>query len=326
MTAPTDAQAGTKTDAVMVSAEGTKSEGPGPAAAGRPSSEQSRANSGQNLGPSSKNPSKKDITAQAETKPNIGNKTEASAIEPEAGARTSSDGVADPANSGATDLARITLKVRAIAWKPRLIRDAIVPTLPVRVGESDAAGLSRELLLKEKRDGMPETFRTPVIHCGITLQIDPAAGGGVMHWDGESLAQSVQGSVKGDRVDLVWLAGQQVFGSRVLTDAAGLQIARVIFVPDGSALLELIGKTQAVFWVGVNRSPKDDRPNTGQKASRFAWTVLRGAAPHLSWSDDDVWSGGRGGCMKILLNQQSDGRVLVALVDRVTGWSLSGEL
>lgn len=263
---------------------------------------------------------------EAETKTKAGDKIKPSETVPETSEPAATGDASDLASAGVAGLKRVTLKVGAIAWRTRLVRDAIVPTLPVRVGEGDAVDLSRELLLKEKRDLMPETFRAPVIHCGISLRVDPTLGGRALRWEDESEIRLAQGSVQGVRAELVWPAGAQAQGARILRDADGKQIARVVINPDGSVALELLGGTRAVFWVGITRSPKDEARKAQPAKSRFGWQVLRGAAPHLSWRDDDSWPGGQGSRLEVVLDQQPAGRVGVALVDRVSGWSLIGEL
>lgn len=225
------------------------------------------------------------------------------------------------------DLREVKIEIRVPVWKNEITRDAIVPTLPVLISESDAAELSRNILLAEKRKLLPETFRSPVIHYGIELQVDPALGSQPMAWTAMTEDRAaMQGSVQGNRVELVWLAGTAGEGKRVLKNAEGVAVARVIFTRDGVIRLELVGKTRAIFWIGVARSPRDGAAAKDQKPGRFAWQVVRGVAPHLSWRDDAVWPGGRGLRLEVALNNKPVSRTMVAIVDRLTGWSFSGEL
>jgi hypothetical protein len=319
-------QPGGKTDAVPAAGESQKSNDSGVANTGPSSPNQSGASAEKSALTGGRPQSQTERASGSKAQPEAGDKAESSETTPEASEPPAIEAAAGPASAGALDPKRVTIKVAAITWKPRLVRDAIVPTLPVRVGESDAADLSRELLLKEKRDLMPETFRTPVIHYGITLQIDPAFGGRRLHWEEESVVRLVQGSVQGFRVELVWPAGGQVQGAQILRDADGKKIARVVFHPEGNIDVELTGDARAVFWVGVTRSPKDDLMQAKQTKPRFGWQVVLGTAPHLSWRDDAAWPGGQGNRLEVVLNSQPTRRVVVALLDRVSGWSLTGEL
>lgn len=235
------------------------------------------------------------------------------------------DETRDSATAPAVDFSKTVIEFRVPDLELKLIRDAIVPTLPVLVGESDAAELSRNILLKEKRDLMPETFRAPVIHYGIVLELDTALGGQGLEWEAALADREMQRSVRANRAELVWRAGVIREGERVLIRSDGKQAARVIFAQDGSFRIELLGKTKAVLWIGVALSSKDGVFDKDQRPARFGWQVLRGVAPHLSWINDDSWSGGRRCRLEVLLNNKPASRTVVAIVDHLTGWSFSGE-
>ncbi|MBK9991426.1 MAG: carboxypeptidase regulatory-like domain-containing protein [Verrucomicrobia bacterium] len=268
-----------------------------------------------------------------------GNAADAAQAEPKADEKTmDAENAAEPEAEPALDEAFISgavsrekprevkIEIRVPVWKCKMTRDAIVPTLPVLIGESDAAELSRNILLAEKRKLLPETFRSPVVHYGIGLQVDPALGSQPMAWTVTSGDRAMQGSVQDNRGELVWLAGTAGEGKRVLKNAEGVEVARVVFARDGVVRLELVGNTRAVFWIGVARSPMDGAAAKDQKPGRFGWQVLRGTAPHLSWRDDDVWPGGRGLRLEVALNNKPVSRTMVGVVDRLTGWSFSWEL
>jgi len=264
--------------------------------------------------------------ADSHAEPKAGDKLKPVEKEAESVATTAPDEASVSEAVTAVDLRKTLVEIRVPAWKCSLTRDAIVPTLPVLIGESDAADLSRNILLEEKHSLLPETFRVPVIHYGVTLQVDPALGGQALEWDSTRADRAMQESVQGNRAEFVWLAGTVGEAEKVLRNSAGAQAARIIFTRDGSIRLELVGKTRAVFWVGVSRSPKDGMPPKDQKPARFGWQVLRGTAPHLSWRDDDSWPGGRGLRLEVVLNNKPVGHTVVGIVDRITGWSFSGEL
>jgi hypothetical protein len=237
----------------------------------------------------------------------------------------SSSGDAGPDHPGLVQRGRI----RASAWKARLVRDATVPTLPVAAGQPETLTATRDGMMSRQRENMPRTFRAAATRSGFVLEFAPAAAGKTdrPRWRDASGAEPAGAIVQGNRAELDWTGPVPVRGREYhLVEAGGRELAQISAGPDGAPVLKTAKNVHGWYWVGVEQAPADDTgPANGD--SRFEWKLISGEAVPLAWRCDDHWRGGRG--QRIVIPLESTGAAAsyaLALVDRISGWAMTCEI
>lgn len=215
------------------------------------------------------------------------------------------------------------------AWRAKLVRDVIVPTVPRGAGEPEQL----ETLVQETADAtqkrMPEMFRSPAEHVGFVFVVDErfAARRGVLRWTDEKGGTVALGSVNGPRAEIEWTAAESKrFVSASLRAANGTELVSLILDRQGRLTLRGVPEVKAWLWLGLRRPATE----IGEMA-RVAWlkrlTWRSGDAEEVptGWIRNDAWLNGRGHRVDIPLDAaaSSSDTFAVTLFDRQTGWSLS---
>lgn len=220
-------------------------------------------------------------------------------------------------------------RIRASAWKARLVRDATVPTVPVAAGQRETLTETRDSIVSRQRENMPRTFRAAATRSGFALEFAPAAGGESdrPRWRDASGAEPASATVQENRAELDWAGPVPLRGQEYhLGYADGRELAQISAGPDGAPVLKTEKNVHGWYWVGVERASADDTgPANGD--SRFEWKLLSGEAVPLAWRCDDHWRGDRG--QRIVIPLESTGAAAsyaLALVDRVSGWAMTCEI
>jgi hypothetical protein len=236
-----------------------------------------------------------------------------------------------PAISDEVELVQRT-GVRVTPWAPQLVEDVIVPTEPVRVGEDDAVETKREKLLQEQKSRMAQTFKNPVVQGGCAFDLPPETNGatGRPRWRDANGASPEGATVQGGRAEIVWPGGMPPrAASYVLSASDGREIARVSTDPDGELVCQVRQDVRSWYWIGIGQAASDSGGAVAEQGTpRFEWQLLHGPEIPASWHRDDHWLGGRGHRIELPLGEQTGGLTgcTLALVDRLTGWALVGEI
>jgi len=201
-------------------------------------------------------------------------------------------------------------RIRATAWKARLLRDAILPTRPVTAEEEDALESMREKILRQRALQMPGAFRQPRVRTGFALMIQDRS----LHWRDDAGREPPGATVRGGRAELGWSDGAPPRNANyTLLDGNGRESARISFDQAGVPRLEMISAARASYWAAVEKAPAD----------MFEWRLLKDRAVPASWGRDV-----HGSRVDIPLDATTArvGSYEIALVDPATGWALVGNV
>jgi hypothetical protein len=219
-------------------------------------------------------------------------------------------------------------EIHASAWKPRLVRDTILPTRPVTAAEEEAVENMRKKLLQEQSALMPATFKQPQATSGFALEIPASAvdAKNPPQWRDAAGLPPVGATVQGNRAELAWSAARPMRNSDlVLAYPDGREIAHVRFDETGTPALKAAPGTRAWYWAGIESSPVDKTAaSSHQSESSFDWRLSSGASVPASWLQNDRWLAGQGRRIDIPLSdpEARRGNYGLALVDPSTGWAI----
>ena len=205
-------------------------------------------------------------------------------------------------------------QISASAWKPQMVQDVIVPTLPVPASRKESLEAMRAQLQKTQREHMPPTFRQPEVWHGIILEL-PEAGPEMPRWRDAPPGASVQGN----RAELAWSSQPSPIRSEyILETHAGDELARVSVEATGAMVVKAAPSVRGRYWAGIAQAA----------GHRFMWRLLSGEAIPATWRVEEDWREGRGQrvSMPLGLGAASRSNYSVALVDSLSGWALTGEI
>ncbi len=239
---------------------------------------------------------------------------------------TDEEGVAPAASSECSKLALVeavkasvplvatgkmsSVVIYSTRWEARLLRDAIVPTLPVRQGEDDAAEFSRQKLIQEQAARLPLVFKMPRTRRGFEFEL-PGEGA---RWQVFAGSSRVEATVVEKRADLTWGGESLPRGSLpVLRFADGREAVRLTADTEGSVTLTTAEGVRArlsleVAFDGAERGG-------GEHAGRLTWLV--NGIPPLRTSLDDQRI-----FIPVVFLGQGDAQLEVSLNDAESGWAL----
>jgi hypothetical protein len=212
-----------------------------------------------------------------------------------------------------------TVELTMAAWETRLVRDAIVPTFPVRAGEDDGVEATREKLISEQNARLAETFKHPATRRGFVFELPSAQPGEGPHWAGGVGSAAVERSLSGNFAEVAWADGMPPQGvAGVLLFPDGREAVRVTVQQDGAVSLKLAKGVRGSFWVSVTGAAADE---TGvdqyDRSPRFGWQVNK-----TTWQTDRPKSPSRDYRISFPLKSLEAKKKEIALADRVTGWAL----
>jgi hypothetical protein len=222
-------------------------------------------------------------------------------------------------------------RVNASAWESRMVRDVLLPTLPVPEGEDDALAAMHEKLRRERDAQMLQTFRQPVITGGFAFEFPLGEPGASQapRWRDASGAEVAGASVRGTHAELAWAGAHPPRNiDYVLREADGRELARVSTDQAGTPSVKVRPAVRAWYWTGIEHAPTDVALGTSSPAApRLEWRLLSGEAIPATWLRDDQWNRGRGQRIDLPLDAVARGaRHALALVDPLTGWALACEI
>jgi hypothetical protein len=231
-----------------------------------------------------------------------------------------STAVAGGAGSDQDEL-RLQGRINASGCQPRLMRDEILPTLPVPEGQAEELPALRQKRLIAQRTQMPVTIAAPKLWSGFVLDVSTLSRGssGSLRWRVESGGESAQSEVKDCRAEIAWApTGPERGAVYVLGWPEGRVVARVSVEADGRLAVRAAAGVGTWYWIGVECA-------AAEQAGRFSWQQRSGAALPVEWSRDDSWRDGRGRRLEIPLRgtSKSKDRQGLALVDSLTDWALA---
>lgn len=258
--------------------------------------------------------------------------TVSSAVAPPPNAETN-----DPALPGQSAAAMTSpvyvhqLKIHVGTWQPRLLRDSILPTQPTRIGEDDALDLLRERRFRDRKLQIPVSFKNPAIQCGFVIEFSPpsSAHSDPPHWRISTGGSSVRATILGNRAEIAWNSTASSAIDCTLVSIEGRERARAIAEPHTTATLQLASDAEGWPWIGLARAPADNAVlTTTEWTDRLSWRMLNNTSLPTTWLRDDRWLAGQGLRLDFIASPHVAGEVIhfLALVDRLTGWSIAGEV
>jgi len=235
--------------------------------------------------------------------------------------------VQSPVENPKTDSSAITRTttgaVHLTGWKPRLLRDAIVPTLPTPVGANDVADQRREEMLLERRAQVPETFKRPTTQRGFVFELSTPSRGGALYWQDPLSTRAVKKDAKESRAVITFDGDQPLPGGvHVLRFADGREAVQLMVNENGSLILKLAEGVRSSLFLVVKGSLADEPDRAQSKGGlRFSWQMngVARTSPKTSkngFPEDQDYS------MSLPLELFKVSRWEVALTDRLTGWAL----
>jgi Carboxypeptidase regulatory-like domain len=227
-----------------------------------------------------------------------------------------------------TPLATVGM-IHASLWKPRLVKDLIVPTHPVTAAEEESLETMREKLLRDRAARMPKSFQQLKVKSGLVFEFT-VGNEKPLRWRNEHGAEPTGSGVKEHSAQLEWAGAMPLpNASYILSGSDGQRLVQVTSDQTGALILKTAPDIRVSYWVGVELAPIGEAgASAGKPESGFEWRLLSGASIPASWSRDDQWLDGRGRRIAIPLDETTRrvGSYGVALVDPVTGWAIVSDV
>ena len=209
-------------------------------------------------------------------------------------------------------------EISGFRWDMRLVRDAIVPTQPVAVGNFDTADTLRRKLLLERKAHMPETFKNHATHLGFVFVLPSLPAGGAFYW--REVEGVVKRTVDGNQAEITWPGDATPRGSiEVLLFPDGREAVCLTVKENGRISLKLADDVRGSMKLGVVCVISDEAEVALDKRhlSRFGWQVNG-----VRRTTDELKSADLEHCISFALEKSRGARLEVALADRITGWAL----
>ncbi len=208
-------------------------------------------------------------------------------------------------------------EIAAVRWDVRLVRDAIVPTVPVRVGEADTTSVVREKLVSERKSRVPEMFKNSTPQVGFVFALPQVPEGGAFYW--RDAKDAVKRTIDANQAEISWAGNAPPYGSVfVLVFPNGREAVRLTVTERGGLLLLLAEGMRGNLRLRVARMIVDESgPASVKRALRFGWQVNGVARKSEELKPED-----RNHTINFPLEKSRTTRMEVALTDRLTGWAL----
>lgn len=210
-----------------------------------------------------------------------------------------------PAASGPFVFVR---ELRTGAWRPELLVDAILPTLPVRAGQPSGVAALRDQLLA----AVPEALRGRRVDYAVVVRPRALAPAGPWRWrDG-----AAPGRVEPAGAELIFGEDERAGARHELIDAEGRVLAEWIRAAGRTFVVRAVEEVRVSWACVVTLSPDE--------SGRLAWRGVSGGP--LLEGGRETHDAARG---ELRVEFPSAAGPLVrsfALCDNHTGWGLVGQL
>ncbi len=225
----------------------------------------------------------------------------------------------------------VEMRIRLHSWDTRLVRDVVLPTTLVKLGEADGVAGLRSAMLAELRLKLPATLRDFARRYGVRIELPARSQGfGVPERWTPAPDSPHAGEVSPGAAEISFPAGGGTAPSvHSLRDHSGRTIAEVRRAQDGE--VRIIAPAAAVcwFWVRVECRVEDETlSGRADDPPRFAWRAAPNRPLPADCRQKPRAAGDPAIRIDLPLSQTSPSAVppALALVDRVTGWAAVGEL
>jgi hypothetical protein len=213
-----------------------------------------------------------------------------------------------------SELKTIAVKVQMSGWETRLVRDVIVPTLPVRTSEIDTSESMRKKLVADQKARLPDLLQRPLAMRGFTFELPLTPAKEIPYWDTQSGSGFAQKVVSKTGATVSWVGAKPPLGTvHVLRFSDGSEVVRITVNTDGGVSLKTADGIRGSFWLSVAQ-PENEKVGL---APRFGWRV-NGVAR----KSEEPKSGEHDYRISFPLESRETKQMEVALADRVTGWAL----
>jgi len=217
----------------------------------------------------------------------------------------------------------LTAEILGTRWEVRLLRDTIVPTLPVHLGEDDTADLVREKILAEQKARLPVTFRYPATQRGLVFEFPEVASARAFYWQDTSEAEAVIRTTTGNRAEILWPGETPPHESvQVLRFSDGREAVRLTVNEKGTLVLKVTEGLRSSVLLLLKCSVADESGLAKrERESRFEWQVNGVKRLPLGKALDPAL-GSKDHRISLPLELSKSGKSEVALTDRISGWAL----
>ena len=223
------------------------------------------------------------------------------------------------------------MRVLLKGWDIRLMRDAVLPTTIVRVGEADGIAELRSTMLAELRRQLPATLRRLALRCGIRIAFSGRASAATApaRWIARVGSAAGASVFPGGAEVLLPARGGFAPLALALRDDTNRTLVEVTMEQSEEVRLRAPAGAAAWFWVEVECDPEDEQMAAGTGPSpRFGWRLAPSQPPPSGGRADRPESGEPELRVEVPLPPigPAGGNLILALVDRVTGWAAVGEI
>jgi hypothetical protein len=213
-----------------------------------------------------------------------------------------------------------TVHVQLSSWEPRLLGDAVLPTLPVPVGADDSVAALRDALLEQNRRALPASFREPGLSGGFIFLLPERDPSGAPEWEHASDARPAHARAGEREAEIGWREARPSIGERsLLRSRDGRLLAEIGVERNGAITLHLARGVEPTYWVSVAVAPADS-------AQHFVWRSGDGSARNATTRS--AAGEARGYRLELPLTMRSGETVLrwltLAAPDR--GWGLTTQI
>ena len=226
------------------------------------------------------------------------------------------------AGGGAVANAQVA-ELRGTRWESRLLRDVIVPTLPVCVGKDDPADQVRDKMFSAQKAREPVVFKHPVTLRGFIFELVDAPTARAFNWQDSPENAVIKKTAVGSRAEIIWSGEVLPRGSaQVLLFSDGREAARLTVSEKGGLVLKVAKGVRSNLSLMIKRSMADESGLTkSDGSSRFGWQV-NGVLLNSAQQTEKPAAVNRDERINVPLDLAKGGRIEVALADRVTSWAL----
>jgi hypothetical protein len=204
-------------------------------------------------------------------------------------------------------------------WQTVLVRDAIVPTVPTRLGQDDGVLDLRARVLTEKQRAMPRTLQDERMIVGLRIEFTATQVESPPLWDLARGDSPVIATISKNAAEIGWRTRIPT-GQFELSGADGHIIARIS--ADARQVIRISSTEPISCWPWLSAEYA-----AGEEGG-FRWQGIGTASLPPSWTTQEQRMNAPGRRLDLRLPAEREETVVIAiaLVDDSTGWAFSSTI